>query len=88
MKVFFFMDRNAETVSGVSWKMWKIERRGREVTVWWGAATIVKRKPKPVHDLQSKPRKFRSEEKAKEFEDHRIKEKLRRGYKRMAKRRR
>ena len=27
MKIFFYMDRNPNNVSGVSWKIWKIERK-------------------------------------------------------------
>ena len=30
MKTFFYMGRNRQNVSGVSWKIWKIERRGRK----------------------------------------------------------
>jgi hypothetical protein len=51
MKIFFFMDRNPNNKSGVSWKIWKIERSGRAVTVWWGPAVIVRRRPTPEQDL-------------------------------------
>ena len=38
MKVLFFMGRNSSNRSGVSWKIWKIRRKGRVVTVSWGPA--------------------------------------------------
>jgi hypothetical protein len=86
MKLFFFMDRNPNNKSGVSWKMWKIERIGREVTVWWGPATVVRRRPTPVNTLQSKTWRFRTDERAKEAEQQRIQAKLNKGYKRMVRR--
>jgi hypothetical protein len=87
MKVFFFMDHNPNNKSGVSWKIWKIERKGREVSTWWGPAIIVRRRPTPSNTLQSKSWRFRTEERAKEAEEERIREKLTKGYKRMARRR-
>jgi predicted DNA-binding WGR domain protein len=87
MKVFFFMDHNRENLSGVSWKLWKINRSGREVTVWWGPATIVRRRPTAASTLQSKTWRFRTEERARQEEERRIHEKVSKGYKRMKKRR-
>jgi hypothetical protein len=81
MKTFFYMGHNSSNLSGVSWKIWKIQRKGRNVTVWWGPAVIEKRKPKPVGKLREKPRQFPTDDKAREFEEQRIKEKLRGGYK-------
>jgi hypothetical protein len=82
MKTFFYMGHNRQNVSGVSWKIWKIERKGRKVTVWWGPATIVHRKPIPTGSLQGMEWTLPSEEKAIEDERLRIEEKLRGGYKR------
>ena len=36
MKTFFYMGRNLQNKSKVSWKIWKIEREGRLVTVQCG----------------------------------------------------
>jgi hypothetical protein len=87
MKLFFYMDHNPNNKSGVSWKMWKIQRRGREVTAWWGPAIIVRRRPRPASTLQSKTWRFRTEERAKDVEQQRIREKLNKGYRRMTRRR-
>ena len=87
MKAFFYMGHNRNNKSGVSWKMWKIERRGREVTVWWGPAVIVRRRPTPAYILQTKTWRFRNEDRAKEAEQERIREKLNKGYQRMVRRR-
>jgi hypothetical protein len=42
MKIYFFMGPNHKNVSKVSWKLWKVQRSGRELTVWWGPAVISK----------------------------------------------
>jgi hypothetical protein len=88
MKLFFFMDHNPENKSGVSWKLWKIERRGRAVSVWWGAAVLSRRRPVPAGSLRTKTWRFRSEALAEKFEQQRIANKIRSGYKRMTRRRR
>jgi predicted DNA-binding WGR domain protein len=88
MKVFFFMDRNPNNKSGVSWKIWKIERKGSEVTTWWGPAILVRRRPTAANTLQSKSWRFRKEVQAREEEQQRIREKLSKGYKRTPRRRR
>jgi hypothetical protein len=36
VKIFFYMGRNPANKSGVSWKIWKVQRAGRTVTVFWG----------------------------------------------------
>jgi hypothetical protein len=86
MKTFFYMGHNRKNVSGVSWKIWKIERKGRKVTFWWGPATIFRRKPIPTSTLQKMEWRLSTEEKAIEVEGLRIEEKLRGGYKRSARR--
>lgn len=53
MKTLFYMGRNAKTKGGVSWKIWKVERVGRRVLTYWGAAKLVRRKVVPVGRLQS-----------------------------------
>jgi hypothetical protein len=48
MKLYYFFGPNPKNKSGVSWKLWKVERKGRELTVWWGSATIDDRRRYPV----------------------------------------
>jgi hypothetical protein len=88
MKTFFFMGRNSKTQSGVSWKLWKIEREGRVVTTWWGPAALIKRKVKVKGGLQSKSRKFRDVAIAKRFANALVESKLRKGYERTPRKRR
>ncbi len=75
------MGPNTYNLSGVSWKIWKIEVRGRKVTSKWGAAYLSGRKPTP-HYLQKKTWTFKSVKEAKEFEAKRIARKLAMGYER------
>lgn len=82
MKTFFYMGRNPRTKSGVSWKIWKIERAARSVTTWWGPARIHKRRPVPVGTLQSNTVRFSSTAAAAEYEMARIKNKVSKGYER------
>jgi hypothetical protein len=82
VKIFFYMGRNGANKSGVSWKLWKISRAGRTVTVFWGQAKLQNRKVMPVGALQSKSRRFPSLDAAREFEENRIREKLGKGYQR------
>src|SRR5688572_9997282 len=76
------MGKNLANVSGVSWKLWKIERAGRSLTTWWGSAKLVSRCVVPSGALQSKTWRFTSEADAKISEAERIKEKLDGGYER------
>lgn len=87
MKTFFFMGRNPKTKSGVSWKVWKIEREARAVTTWWGPARVERRKVVPVGTLQSKTVPFSSRGDAVEHELARIREKRRKGYEQRPRRR-
>ena len=83
MKIFFFMGRNDKTKSGVSWKIWKIQRKGRKVTTWWGAATLVRRKVVPKGKLQSSIRRtptFATVADAARYEATRIARKMAKGY--------
>ena len=80
MRTFFYMGRNAATRSGVSWKIWRIERRGRTVTTWWGPATLVKRRVVPTHGLRSKKKQFASGDAAARHEQARIQNKRGKGY--------
>jgi hypothetical protein len=83
MKTLFYMGRNDRNVSRLSWKIWKIERKGKRVTTWWGAAEVgSSRKPVPKYDLMSKSRTFRTEDAAREDEQRRIREKENEGYER------
>ena len=85
MKVFYFMGRNKQNKSGVSWKLWKIERKGREVSVWWGAVAVIKRRIVPTGRLQTKCWRFTSEPAALAFEAARIHSKEASGYQRKPK---
>jgi len=86
MKTFFFMGRNSNNKSGVSWKIWRIDCKGRKVTTWWGPAAVVKRRVKPKGVLQSKSRKFQDAATAKQFARVRTKNKLTKGYERKPRR--
>jgi len=81
MKTYYYMGPNPDTKSKVSWKMWKIERKGRTITVWWGPAIVVNRKITKSGSLQSKSWKYSSEAAAKEDELSRIQSKISSGYK-------
>lgn len=82
MKTFFFFGRNHNNKSGVSWKIWKIERRGTSLHIFWGPAVIDGRKVSPRGELQSKVVRFRSDAAARADEARRIDEKLGSGYER------
>ena len=87
MSLFSYFGRNRRNVSSVSWKIWKIERKGRRVTTWFRPATLFRRKPVPVATLQSRSWVFPTEAAAKGDEARRIAEKLGRGYERKPRRR-
>jgi hypothetical protein len=82
MKIFFYMGRNSSTRSGVSWKIWKIARRGRAVTTKWGPATLDQRKPVLHGTPQEKTHRFKTVKAAIEFENRIIRTKLTKGYER------
>ncbi len=81
MQVFYYFGPNPELQSGHSWKIWKINRSGVSLTVWWGAATIKNRRPQPVGKLQTKTWQFSTVEEAKIDQKSRIREKTNKGYK-------
>lgn len=87
MKIYAFFGNNAKNLSGVSCKMWKIQRDSRTVTVWWGAAMVRNRELAPVNSLQKKIWRHSSVDEAIEDENARVGEKLRKGYKRFRLRR-
>jgi hypothetical protein len=80
MKTFFYMGRNPQNVSGVSWKIWKIERTGRRVRVQWGPARLLKRSVRPSGKLQEKTFTFRTDDAARRDESARVREKVGKGY--------
>jgi hypothetical protein len=88
MKTFFFMGVNPRNKTGVSWKVWKIERKGRIVVRRWGPALLVKRQVFPAQTLQEKKMVFPSAEAAICFERAIITEKKRAGYERRPRTRR
>lgn len=58
MKVFFLCGPNPNNLSGMSCKVWKIQRSSRKVTTWWGRADVLNRKVTSIGRLQSNTRKF------------------------------
>jgi hypothetical protein len=82
MKIFFYMGRNPNNKSGLSWKIWKIRREGRRVTAYWGRAALVRRKPVVASKLQAVSWVLGSVKRAALFEADRIEEKLAKGYER------
>jgi hypothetical protein len=84
MKTLFYMGRNDQNLSRLSWKIWRIKREGKRLTTWWGAAVVSpSRRPMPKYKrLQSKSWTFRTEQAAREDERRRIREKLNGGYER------
>jgi len=80
MKVFFLCGPNPKNRSGMSCKIWKIQRTGRTVTTWWGRADVLNRKVTPIGELQSKARTFRSDDAAAIHENGLIASKLAKGY--------
>src|SRR6516164_7314844 len=87
MKSFFYMGRNEENVSRVSWKIWKIECKGNRVVTQWGPVSLVRRKPVPKATLQSKEWHFRTPAAARDYEQKQIRRKLAKGYERSPRRR-
>jgi predicted DNA-binding WGR domain protein len=69
----------------MSWKMWKIERKGKVVTVYWGPMERVKHRIKPVGKLQKKQWRCSSEAVAKLQKERRIAEKRSKGYQQIPK---
>src|SRR5436190_21018169 len=82
MRILFFMGRNRRTVSGVSWKLWKIRRQGRSVTASWGPALLKRRKVVPANTLQSRTWRFWSTTAAEASLTARMASKLKKGYQR------
>jgi predicted DNA-binding WGR domain protein len=87
MKIFFFMGRNPNNKSGVSWKIWKIQLRGRTITTFWGPAILKKRRVVPQATLQSKTRTFASTKQAIHHERRLVASKLQKGYERRTRKR-
>lgn len=87
MRSFFFMGRNSKNKSGVSWKIWRIARQGRDVTLSWGPAVIVRRIVVPAGTLQTKLVRFPSVDAARRYEADRVRRKLAKGYERGTRRR-
>jgi predicted DNA-binding WGR domain protein len=81
MKIYFFMGKNSLTKSGVSWKIWKIQRDGRKVTTFWGRARLISRRAVPL-SLRSATRSFTTTQAAIQFEAKLIRSKLKKGYER------
>ena len=87
MKIFFYVGRNKENLSGMSSKIWKIQRFGLTVTTYWGAAKMAKsRRIVPASKFSSLEKKFSNAEEARAFESRIIKRKLDSGYERKPRR--
>jgi predicted DNA-binding WGR domain protein len=89
MKKYFFVAPNRQVKSGMSIKVWKIERRGTRLQVWWGRAWVdtSRRRVRPKGTLTTKFWDFPSEIAATNALRRRIDSKLRSGYKRNPRRR-
>jgi hypothetical protein len=81
MRTLFYMGRNSENQSGVSWKIWRVAVKGRVVEISWGPAKLVRRKPVLVYE-QGRKYKCPSEAEAKRFAEQRLQAKLAKGYER------
>jgi predicted DNA-binding WGR domain protein len=90
VKIYYYFGPNPANDSRISMKLWKIERRGKELFVAWGAAKLSRRKRKafPAQKLLSRTLSFSSKADAKTEIKKRIKEKLEEGYKRQPRRKR
>jgi hypothetical protein len=86
MKTFLYMGRNDDNVTGMSYKMWRIERKDRNVTVWYGSAIVKSRRPLPARELSTKSWTFGNKDAAIENEKRRIREKENEGYQRIPRR--
>jgi len=84
MRTFVYMGPNPGNKSGVSWKVWKIERRERKVTVWFGKATVKLHKLVPSNTLSTKSWTFRTDQAAIEAVKRRIQEKEKEGYEKIS----
>lgn len=84
MRIFFYVGRNDALKSGISSKLWKIERSGRVVQTWWGRAKydVKSRRVRPEFELLNKSWRFPSEERAEAAMKARIAEKIKEGYER------
>lgn len=80
MTTLFYAGRNLRNVSGLSWKIWKIERCGKVVEAHWGQATLNNRRFVPAYTLQRKRWQLTSVWEAKADYERRIAEKLGKGY--------
>jgi hypothetical protein len=90
MRKFFFVGKNNVNKSGISIKIWKIERHGRTVQVWWGPARVdlQQRRVRRRNFLLTKVWRFSTAELAEDALRRKIKEKEREGYERSPRRRR
>jgi hypothetical protein len=88
MKKFFYIGPNKELRSGFSIKFWKIERKGKTVTAYWGPAQLdhLKRRVLVASWTQSCSWIFNSTTQAKLDLERRIDSQLRHGYYRLRRR--
>lgn len=82
MTALFYMGCNTAQMSGVSFKMYEIGRRGKVATASWGPAIVVDRRVVSSTWEQTKTWTFKTEEEAAAFVESRIAEKLAEGYER------
>lgn len=84
MRKYFFVGPNKRLKSGMSIKVWKIERRNRRVQVWWGRARldVSRRRVRSKGKLTTKWWDFPNYSAAEDQMWTRIRSKVRGGYKR------
>lgn len=89
MRKYFFVGPNKRVKSGLSIKVWKIERRACRVQVWWGRARLdeSRRRVRRKGKLTTAWWDFPSPASAEEALQRRIHSKVREGYKRNPRRR-
>ena len=80
MKIFCFHGPNPKTKGGISSKLWKIERQGCKLHVWYGPADMIGRKTVVRGELRHQVICYRTEEAARAGEAKRIQAQLAQGY--------
>jgi hypothetical protein len=89
MRKYFFVGPNKQLKSGLSFKVWKIERRNRRIQVWWGRGRFdeSRRRVRSKGILTTRWWDLPTTSAAKDEMQQRIRSKVRSGYKRNPRRR-
>jgi len=79
-KVLYYTGNNPRNKSGMSSKVWSIQRDGQTVTTLWGSVNLTNLRLVRRGNLSSKERLFDSVEEARTFMQQRIARKVQKGY--------